>query len=151
MPVEAFLAGYSDPIRDTAEALRGIVRQAVPDAIERVRSGWRLIGYDVPVGKRSRYFAFIWLEPVHVHIGYEYGVWMDDPEQVMEGAHLRLRKVRYLTFEPGQPIPEAALIDLTREGARVAAMSATERVGRTIDRDWEPDQPVTLSQRRVGC
>jgi len=47
IPPEAFLAGYPDDIRAMAEILRGVVRRAVPDAVERVRSGWRLIGFDL--------------------------------------------------------------------------------------------------------
>jgi len=31
------------------ERLRAVVKRAVRDAIERVRTGWREIGYDVPV------------------------------------------------------------------------------------------------------
>ena len=56
---EIFLEGYPPGIRSAAERLCAVVREAVPDAIERVRPGWRLIGYDVPVGKRTRYFAFV--------------------------------------------------------------------------------------------
>jgi hypothetical protein len=53
IPPREFLAPYPQPIRETAERLRRIVRKAAPDAIERVRLGWRLIGYDLPVGRRS--------------------------------------------------------------------------------------------------
>lgn len=134
-----FLSAYPDGIRKAADALRSVVKRAVPDSVERVRLGWRLIGYDLPVGHRSRYFAFVAPEPAHVHLGFEYGVWMADPERLMRGAHLKLRKVRYVTFKPGQSIPRSALIDLTREAARVAAMSAQERMSLLLDRDWEPD------------
>ena len=137
-PVEAFLASYDEAIREMAETLRGIVRRTVPDAIERVRPGWRLIGYDVPVGRRQRYFAYVALEPVHVHLGFEYGAWMSDPDGLLEGAHLRLRKVRFLTFRPGDPIPEVPLAKLTREAVRLALMSPTERALLAFDREWEP-------------
>ena len=135
---EAFLAGYPDGIRTAAETLRAIVRRAVPDAIEGVRGGWRLIGYEVPVGRRSRYFAYVAPEPIHVHLGFEYGAWMDDPEGLLQGAHLGLRKVRFTTFTEGQPIPEAALERLTQEAARVALLSRGERLARAFDREWEP-------------
>jgi hypothetical protein len=62
-PPEALLAPYPPGHKDVANALRRLVKRAVPDAIERVRPGWGLIGYDVPVGRRTRYFAFIWPEP----------------------------------------------------------------------------------------
>lgn len=97
IPTDLFLAGYSPDIQELAEQLRGIVHRAVPEAIERVRTGWRLIGYDVPVGRRTRYFAFVAPEPEHVHLGFEYGAWMDDPDGLLRGAHLRLKKVRFVT------------------------------------------------------
>jgi hypothetical protein len=135
IPPELFLEGYPPGIRRQAERLRAVVRRAVPDAIERVRAGWRLIGYDVLVGPRSRYFAFVAPEIEHVHLGFEYGIWMDDPDNLLRGAHLRLRKVRFVTYEPGDPIPESALVEYTRHGARLAAMSREERLARELDRD----------------
>ena len=134
MPAEALLADYPDWIRDSCETLRAIVRKAVPDAVERVRTGWRLIGYDVPVGRRLRYFAFVWPEPEHAHIGFEHGIFLADPERMLEGAHLKLRKVRYLTFRPGQPIPEEALIAFTREAAGLAAMTREQRLAMVLER-----------------
>ena len=135
LPPEAFLAGYPDDIGEIAGILRGVVRRAAPDAVERVRPGWRLIGYDLPVGRRTVYFAFVAPEPIHVHLGFEHGVFMTDPERRLEGAHLKLRKVRFTTFRPGDAIPEAALVVLTREAARVAAMSPAQRLALALDRD----------------
>lgn len=134
-PPELLLEGYPPGIRASAERLRAVVREAVPDAIERVRIGWRLIGYDVPIGKRTRYFAMVWPEPEHVHLGFEYGAWMDDPAHILLGAHLRLRKVRFVRFEPGEPIPESTLVDYTRQAAELALMSRAERLARELDRD----------------
>lgn len=135
IPPELFLEAYPPGIRKAAERLRAVVKVAVPDVIERVRIGWRLIGYDVPVGKRSRYFAFVWPEAEHAHLGFEYGIWMDDPENLLRGAHLKLRKVRFVTYEPGEPIPEAALVAYTRDAARLAMMPREERLARELDRD----------------
>jgi hypothetical protein len=140
---EAFLTSYPDGIRASADALRRLVRRAVPDTVERVRPGWRLIGYEVPVGRRLRYFAYVAPEVEHVHLGFEYGVWMADPSRLLQGADLKLRKVRYLTFRPGDPIPENAVLELTREGARVAAMSQRERVAVALDSSWQPSQGET--------
>ena len=135
LPPELLLDGYSPGIRRAVDRLRAVVMRAVPDAIERVRPGWGLIGYDVPVGKRTRYFAFVWPEPEHAHLGFEYGIWMDDPDNILRGAHLRLRKVRFVTYEPGEVIPETALVRYTREAARMATTSREERLARELDRD----------------
>jgi hypothetical protein len=122
IPPELFLADYSPEIRDLAERLRAVVREAVPDAIERVRTGWRLIGYDIPVGRRTRYFAFVAPEPEHVHLGFEYGIWMTDPDGILLGAHLDLRKVRFVTYLPGDVIPADVLLRYTHEAADLAAL-----------------------------
>jgi len=136
--IDHFLVDYPAGIRELAESLRAIVKQTVPDAIERLRPGWRLIGYDVPVGRRSHYFAYVAPEQEHVHLGFEYGAWMADPDRLLEGAHLGLRKVRFVTFRPGDPIPAARLADLTREAVRVATLSPVERTALVLDREREP-------------
>ncbi|HKO32916.1 MAG TPA: DUF1801 domain-containing protein [Candidatus Limnocylindria bacterium] len=122
IPTEIFLSDYPLDIQGVANVLRGLVARAVPDAIERVRSGWRLIGYDVPVGRRTRYFAFVVPEPAHVHLGFEYGIWMSDPEQLLHGAELKLRKVRFFTFEPGDPIPDEIVAGYVEEAAGLAVI-----------------------------
>jgi hypothetical protein len=127
IPPELFLSAYPTEIREIAERLRGVVRDAVPEAIERVRPGWRLIGYDVPVGRRTRYFGFVAPEPEHVHLGFEHGVWMSDPDALLLGAHLNLRKVRFVTYEPGDTIPAEALVRYTREAAALAALGPSGR------------------------
>jgi hypothetical protein len=124
IPPDLFLSAYASDIRDIAERLRDVVREAVPEAVERVRSGWRLIGYDVPVGRRTRYFAFVAPEPEHVHLGFEYGAWMSDPKGLLRGAHLDLKKVRFVTYQPDDPIPTEALVRLTREAAELAILRA---------------------------
>jgi hypothetical protein len=141
IPPEAFLSAYPDEIRAIADTLRAVVRRAAPDAIERVRSGWRLIGYDLPMGRRTVYFAWVAPEPIHVHLGFQHGIFMADPDRMLEGAHLKLRKVRYTTFRPGDTVPEAAMVELTREAARLAVMSREERLALTLDRDWAPEAP----------
>jgi hypothetical protein len=127
IPPGLFLDGYPPNIRDLAEGLRDVVLSAVPEAIERVRTGWRLIGYDVPAGRRPRYFAFVAPEPEHVHLGFEYGAWMGDPDRILRGAHLELKKVRFVTYAPGDVIPTDALIRYTREAADLAALPSAGR------------------------
>ncbi len=47
---------------------------------------------------------------------------MADPDDLLQGAHLNLRKVRFVTYEPGDPIPTEALVRYTRAAAAVAAL-----------------------------
>lgn len=127
IPPELFLSTYPPGIREIAERLRDVVLEAVPEAIERVRTGWRLIGYDVPIGRRTRYFAFVAPEPEHVHLGFEYGIWMTDPDGLLRGAHLDLRKVRFVTYQVGNEIPTEALVRYTREAAELATLGTAGR------------------------
>lgn len=141
IPPEALLAGYLPPMRAIGESLRVIVRRAVPDAVERVRLGWRLIGYDVPAGpRRLSYFSYVAPEVEHVHLGFEYGVFMSDPDRKLLGAGVT-REVRWLTFRPGDPIDEPGLIQLVREGARVALASPAERFALALD---DEDRPAAV-------
>lgn len=138
IPPDALLADQPPERRAIANALRDIVRRAVPDAIERVRPGWGLIGYDVPVGRRTRYFAFVWAEPEHVHLGFEHGVLMDDNDGLLQGRGIT-KQVRWLTFQHLHEIPPQAE-DLVRAAARVAMLSRTERALLKLDREeMQPD------------
>lgn len=125
--IEEFLTFYPPAIVRQTQTLRRLVRRAVPSAVERLRPGWRLIGYDLPTTKHLTYFAYIAPEEGHVHLGFEYGALMSDPDGVLNGAHLGLRRVRYLTYQPTEPIDARVAVNMTREAARVAALPPAER------------------------
>jgi len=134
VPPEALLDDFPPPMRAIAQRLRKIIKRAEPDAIERVRPGWRLIGYDLAIGKRRVYFAFVAPENEHVHLGFEYGWAMRDPGGLLRGEGIT-KQVRWLTFRPGDRIDTEACMELTREAARVAAMTRGERILRSMDRE----------------
>ena len=132
IPPEALLERYPEPMRVIAERLRSIVLATMPEALERVRSGWSLIGYDLPVGRRSVYFAWVWPEYEHVHLGFQQGWAMRDPAGRLRGAGIT-KQVRWLTFEPGDAIDPDVCAELLREAAAVASMSRGERMLRAMD------------------
>jgi hypothetical protein len=134
IPPEALLDSYPPTMQDAAEALRAIVRRTVPEAIERVRIGWRLIGYDVPVGWRSIYFAYVAPELEHVHLGFEWGVFMRDPGNLLQGAGIT-KQVRWLTVSSRAEIDEAAYSALVLEAVRVTALTRSERFGLALERE----------------
>jgi hypothetical protein len=121
LPVEAFLDGYPAPHRVTAERLRSIVRATVPEAIERVRPGWRLVGYDVPVGRRTAFFAWVFPEQEHVHLGFPGGMLLDDPDGVLIGAGIT-KRARWLTYAPGADVDERVARDFVQAAAAAAAI-----------------------------
>jgi hypothetical protein len=121
MPIEALLESYPPPMREIAERLRAIVKRATPEAVERVRVGWRLVAYDLPIKRSGAFFAWVGPEVKHVHLGFPKGILMDDPDKVLKGAGIT-KYARWLTFVPGDPIDEPALAALVLEAARVAVV-----------------------------
>jgi hypothetical protein len=139
MPPEALLDDFPGPMRAIAEDLRAVVRRVVPDAIERVRPGWRLIGYDLPRDRgRTTYFCFVLPEAEHVHLGFEYGTVMRDADGLLRGAGIT-KKVRWVTLTERGQIPDHQLELLVHEGARVARMSRAERQLQALDVARAPD------------
>lgn len=119
IPPELFLQAYAPPIAALAERLRDVVGAAVPDALERVRPGWQLIGYDLPVRRHGVFFAWVWPEAEHVHLGFPRGVDMDDPEGLLKGAGIT-KAARWLTYVPGDAVDSELAAGLVLEAARVA-------------------------------
>jgi hypothetical protein len=126
IPPEALLADLPPPHQAIARRLREVVTDAVPEAIERVRPGWRLIGYDLPVRSRGAFFAWVWPEAEHVHLGFPRGVDMDDPHGVLRGAGIT-KLARWLTYAPGDKVDEPLATRLVQEAARVAGIPRSAR------------------------
>ena len=137
-PPEELLDDFPPPMHAIAHRLRDVVKTAMPDAIERVRPGWRLIGYDLQIGKRRVYFAFVSPENEHVHLGFEHGWAMADPHGLLRGNGIT-KRVRWLTFVDIDEIDLDRCTELVREAARVAAMSRGERELQRLDS--EVDRP----------
>ena len=138
MPPEALLEDVSPSHRAIAQRLRQIVRRAAPDALEGVRPRWRLIGYDLPIGKRTTYFAWVWPEHEHVHLGFPQGWAMRDPRGLLNGKG-ETKRVRWLTFTSVDQVDAAACTELLEEALRVAAMSRGERELRSMGAEVLPD------------
>lgn len=122
-PAEFPLDTFPTAIRDTGLSLRALV----PGSVETVRTGWRWIAYSLPDGRRVRNFAWIGPERQHIHLGFEHGTLLADPEHLLQGAQERLKKFRYLTFEPEIDIDEAILVDYLERAAELAVLPSGVR------------------------
>ena len=127
LPAEFLLDGFPPAIRETGFELRRLVFRTIPAAVETVRPGWRWIAYSLPESRRVRNFAWIGPERKHIHLGFEHGTLLADPDGLLHGAEERLRKFRYLTFEPAIDLDEAILVDFIRRAADLAVMPASAR------------------------
>jgi hypothetical protein len=125
--LDEFLAYYPGGIARQSRVLHDLILRTVPAAKWRIRPGWRLIGYDLPVTRHGTFFAWVWPETEHVHLGFEVGTLMDDPDRVLRGAHLKLKKVRYFTFESRSRVPVRQVTAYVREAVRIASLSRGER------------------------
>jgi hypothetical protein len=123
LPVEVFLDEYPPAMREIAIRLREIVRRELPDAEERVRLHWRLLGYHLPVGRRRTAFtAWIGPEVQHVHLGFPMGVLIDDPASALQGAGIT-KQARWLTYRWIDDVDEPVAVRLLGAAAGVAGLS----------------------------
>jgi hypothetical protein len=126
IPPAVFLEAYPPAIAEIGERLRDAVARAVPDVIERVRPGWRLIGFDVPNGRRTTYFTWIMPERHHIHLGFVQGALMAVLDGRLEGSGIT-KSARWVTFAPGEEVDADALAPWIREARRVACLPRGER------------------------
>ncbi len=124
---EEFLAKFPPDIQALANALRSLVKKALPGVQEAVRIGWGLIGYRAVEGKRSAYFALVYPTESHVVLGFEHGIDMADPAGILEGEG---RQLRYITVRRPEDIRPDVFASYIREAAEVAWMPKELRQSR---------------------
>ncbi len=143
VPAEFLLDGFPPAIRQTGRTLRSLVLATVPGSVETVRPGWRWIAYSLPDPRRVRNFAWIGPERKHIHLGFEHGTLLADPERLLQGAQERLKKFRYFTFEPDIDIDEAILVDYLERAAELAVMPSGVR--RALADAWAEPGPESVA------
>ena len=149
-PADFLLESFPPAIRDTGRTLRSLILKTIPGAVETIRPGWRWIAYSLPEKGKVRNVAWIGPERKHIHLGFEHGTLIADPEGILQGAQERLKKFRYFTFEPAIDLDEAILVDYLRRAADLATLptaarraiveAGAEPVGGRLDEvplDWE--------------
>ena len=149
MSAEQFLATYAAPVRQLALAARERILAVVPEATERVRPGWKLIGYNAPA-----YFAFIAPQQDHVRIGFEWGVLLSDPAGLLQGSG---SQVRYVHLHTRSDLRSRALPELLRTAAALRpprasrSLSSIFGVVLLLISAWKPDTaPQAMVMNRNG-
>ena len=156
MPVEFLLDGYPDAIRESGMSLRALIFRTVPGTVETIHPGWRWIAYSLPEGRRIRNFASIGPESKHIHLGFEHGRLLEDPESApawRRGAAeavslLHLRAVR--RHRSSRPRRLSAPRSGTRDPVvgRTSSLRAAARAGRPRP-CLDPRRPRAGPQRRL--
>lgn len=130
IPAEVLLDEIPPELGAIGERMRLLVHETLPDALERVRPGWRVIGYDLPVGRRRTvFFAWILPQPEHIHLGFVHGTALDDPHGLLQGQR-GVKYARWTTYAPGDAFDEVPVRALLIEAALVAGLPREAR--RTI-------------------
>ncbi len=109
--IHELLSTCTPKTRRLAEAARKRILRVVPEATEKLRPGWGLIGYNAPA-----YFAFIAPERDALRIGFEWGVMLADPTRLLEGTG---SQVRYVTIRSARDLAGPAVAELLRAAAAI--------------------------------
>ena len=89
-PEELFYL-FPEPVPDLCWRLRDLILEEAPDAVERVRPGWRLLGFTL-----EQYFCAIAPQQDHARLLFERGTDLADPDGRLLGTGTQ---VRYLRFD----------------------------------------------------
>lgn len=116
MSVDEFLESYPPGIKTICQELREVIASLPFDMEERVYVGWKLIGYRVKNGAKSRYVGFIAPCDNDVRLGFEYGIRITHSALPLQGKGTQ---VRYVSFtKPGQ-VQRNELIPLILEAVDI--------------------------------
>ena len=90
-----FLAIDERPVGPLALALRGIVLEAAPDAVEQLFRNHASALWYGRGPKMADMVLYIAMASAHVNLGFCRGAAMADPDGVMEGAGRRMRHIKF--------------------------------------------------------
>jgi hypothetical protein len=96
------LAEHNGEVADLTRRLRAAVLTGRPELTEKIYLGWYGVGLHHP---DKGYVAALFPRADEVHVGFEHGVDLPDPDGLLQGDG---RQVRYLVFRPdaARPTPE---------------------------------------------
>jgi hypothetical protein len=114
-----------------ANALRALMHETVPEVDEAVYTGWGVLGYRIYIGKRRVYLGFVHPTRDYVSIGFEWGVFLPDPEHLLEGDDLK--QVRFMTFRSIDDIPRAALAQFIAGAFEIAKLPQSIKRQRLLE------------------
>jgi hypothetical protein len=86
MTVDAYVVGFRDWRGEALSALRKLIREAAPDAVESIKWGQ-------PVYELNGPFAHIKAHKNHVNFGFWRGAELTDPTGILKGTGSRMRHV----------------------------------------------------------
>lgn len=103
---EDILAPLPEDVRALAGELRAMMRELVPDAMERANRGWNSVSYH---DAQSGYFCGLFPRPPAVRLLFEHGAALPDPDRLLSGD---TRQVRWIDLRPGDVVPHDGIARL---------------------------------------
>lgn len=107
--VDRLLAEHSPELQAIERALRATIRAEVPDAVEQVDFGNKLIAFGRTMKMRGLLFAII-AHRTWVNLQLADGVDLPDPHGVIEGTGKRIRHIKVRSVEAASSEPVIAAI-----------------------------------------
>ena len=88
------LARTTDEGRETADAVRALIRRLDPDVVEVIWPQQGTIGWGIGPKKMSEHYAYLAVHPRHVNLGFYRGASLPDPATLLEGSGQAMRHVK---------------------------------------------------------
>jgi hypothetical protein len=107
---EQLLDGHSPEVTTTAGALRAVLIEAYPEAVEHVDFGNKLLAVGKSMGMRDLAFAII-PHSGHVNLQLADGVDLPDSTGLVEGTGKRIRHVKVRSVEAASSPALRAIVD----------------------------------------
>ena len=96
---EALIQDASEEIQAICTALRTLIFELHPEAVEVVRLGDRAASFGVGPKKMSEAHTYIMPHKSHVNLGFYYGALLEDKANLLEGTGKKLRHVKVRSIE----------------------------------------------------
>ena len=108
--------GSCEPeVRVISEALRAVIVDDMPDAIEVPRKGDRAVSFGVGEKKMSESHVYLQPQKGRVNLGFWHGTSVPDPEGLLEGTGKALRHVKVTDEAMARSRAIRALVAAARE------------------------------------
>lgn len=107
---ETLLSSHEPAVAETARALRRLVAEAFPEAVEQVDFGNRLLAVGKTMAMRDLAFAVI-PHTAHVNLQLANGADLPNERGMIEGTGKRIRHVKVRTVEAASSPDLRAIVD----------------------------------------
>jgi hypothetical protein len=93
------LATSNPRTKKLAKAVRKLIADVYPKVVEVPWPRLKVIGYGIGPKKATEHFCYIAPYGEYVNVGFNYGLVLPDPDELMEGSGKKFRHVKIKTLE----------------------------------------------------